>query len=53
MTTVKECPKCCQDVSDSWQDYDPDVGIMSAGWYCETCKLPIEHVPVDDDLEYE
>lgn len=36
------CPKCEEDVSDSYQGYEPDVGIMTAGWYCEACDLIIE-----------
>lgn len=46
---VMECPKCGQDVSESYQDYDPDCGIMSAGWYCEACDLPL----VDDGEWYD
>ena len=40
------CPKCDADISDSYQDAEPDVGIMSGGYYCEACDLP-----VDDDYE--
>ena len=40
------CPKCDADISDSYEDADPDVGIMSSGYYCEACDLP-----VDDDYE--
>lgn len=47
MSRPKECPKCGQDISDSYQNYDPDVGIMSAGWFCDSCDLPI----IDDDEE--
>lgn len=42
---TKECPKCGQDISESYEGYDPSVGIMSVGWYCETCDLGI----IDDD----
>lgn len=42
---ICECPKCGEDISDSYQEYDPDVGIMSAGWYCDKC----EECVVDDD----
>lgn len=45
----KRCPQCNADISDSWEDYDPSVGIMSAGWYCDVCNLPVECEP--DELE--
>lgn len=38
------CPKCDADISDSFQEAEPDVGIMGAGWYCDACELS-----VDDD----
>lgn len=46
-----ECPKCGADISDSYQDDDPDVGI-SAGYYCDTCDegYPAEHESHDDDV---
>lgn len=46
MARTKECPKCGADISDSHEGYDPDVGIMTAGWYCEACDLV---VPDDED----
>jgi hypothetical protein len=45
---VKECPKCGEDVSHTYQEYDPDVGIMSGGWYCEACELPIDEEAEQD-----
>lgn len=42
---TRECPKCGQDISESHQEYDPDVGMMNAGWYCEACDVSVE----DDD----
>jgi hypothetical protein len=36
-----ECPKCGADISDTYQEDDPDVGIVSAGWYCEACDLTV------------
>lgn len=54
MTRLKECPKCGQDIGDSYQSDEPDVGI-SAGWYCDACDLAIgdEDGPElhDDDVE--
>ena len=46
------CPKCDADVSESYQEYDPDVGIMSGGYYCDACDLPIdeEYEFHDDDV---
>ena len=36
------CPKCDADVSDSYQAAEPDVGIMSSGYYCDACDLAID-----------
>lgn len=48
-----ECPKCGADISDTYESAEPDVGIMSSGWYCEVCDLPvIEEEPDDSDLEF-
>ena len=46
------CPKCDADVSDSYQDAEPDVGIMSGGYYCDACDLPVDddHGWQDDDV---
>lgn len=41
MARSKHCPKCDDDISDTYEGADPDTGIMSAGWYCEKCDLPI------------
>lgn len=46
---MKHCPKCDEDITDSYQSYDPDVGIMHGGWFCEACDL---FVP-DEDYDYE
>lgn len=35
-----ECPKCGEDISDSYQGEEPDVGI-SGGWYCDACDLAV------------
>jgi len=43
------CPKCDQDISDTYQGYDPSVGIMSGGWYCEACDLCVG----EEDIDYE
>lgn len=36
---IFECPNCGADISESYEPSDPDVGIMSAGWWCEECDL--------------
>lgn len=38
MARTFECPKCGEDISESYQEAEPDVGIMSAGWYCDRCE---------------
>lgn len=49
---MSHCPKCDTDVSDSYQDADPSVGIMDSGYYCDMCDLPFqyEYSPSDDDV---
>jgi hypothetical protein len=42
------CPKCDADISDSYQPAEHDVGIMSSGWYCDTCELPVEDDGYDE-----
>lgn len=46
------CPKCDADISDSYQEADPDVGIMSHYFYCEVCDMPVDayYEPWDDDI---
>ena len=46
MAREKFCPKCGEDITDSYEAEDHDVGIMSGGWYCDACELP---VPDEDD----
>jgi hypothetical protein len=49
MPKITECPKCGEDISHTYEGYDPSVGIMSAGWYCEACDLPV----IDDEEPYD
>lgn len=51
MSREKNCPKCEADITESYEGYDPSVGIMSAGWYCEACQEPVEDDPQDHDFE--
>lgn len=37
MPRIFECPKCGEDIGDSYQGAEPDVGI-GAGWYCDACN---------------
>ena len=46
MAREKFCPKCGEDITDSYEAEEPDVGIMSSGWYCDKCEHP---VPDDED----
>jgi hypothetical protein len=41
VSRIVECSKCGADISKSYQEAEPDVGIMSSGWYCEKCELPV------------
>lgn len=41
------CPHC--DKPMEHQPYDPDVGIMRGGWFCESCDVFIGDDEVDDD----
>lgn len=45
------CPKCDADVTDSYQEDDPSVGIQG-GYYCDACDLPVdyEYEPSEDDV---
>jgi hypothetical protein len=47
---VFECPKCGVDISDSYEQDDPSVGIVG-GWYCEACDIGFvdEREGSDDD----
>lgn len=47
----KLCPMCGEDITDSYEGYDPDVGIMSGGWYCTECEHPVPEE--DDQSDYE
>lgn len=46
----KECPNCGQDISDTYESVDYETGIMTAGWYCDTCDTAIVD---DDDGDYD
>lgn len=44
MSKAMNCPKCDADISDTYEGYDPSVGIMRGGWYCEACDIAVgEH----------
>lgn len=44
-----ECPKCGVDISDTYQETEPDVGIMIGGWVCDSCD---EAFGDEDGLEH-
>lgn len=48
MPRIVECPKCGQDISDTHQGAEPDVGIMGGGWFCDACNETVE----DDGDDY-
>ena len=48
------CPKCKEDISDSFEPDDRSVGIVG-GWYCEACdhgiaEWEIEREPLEGDV---
>lgn len=51
MSKRMNCPKCDADISDSYEGAEPDVGIMSGGWFCDACDLIVSESDYDlDDL---
>ena len=47
------CPKCEADISESFEPADLSVGIMSGGYYCDACDLPVDegnYEPMEDDV---
>lgn len=47
-----ECPKCGDDISESYTEYDPSVGIMRSSWWCEQCDIVVDD-DADDYAEWE
>lgn len=45
------CPKCDADITDSYQEDEPDVGIRG-GYYCEACELAVEADDGPDPDDY-
>lgn len=45
MSRSCECPKCGDDIGDTYISAEPDVGIMASGWYCDRCETWVD----DDD----
>lgn len=51
---MMNCPKCDEDISDTFERDDPSVGI-NGGWYCGVCDLAVgehevERERFDDDV---
>lgn len=55
MSRTFECPKCGTDISDTFQEAEPDVGFMGAGWFCDACNEGFGDEdgpePHDDDVQ--
>ncbi len=43
------CPRC--DAELEHQEYDPSVGVLSGGWYCEACDLFVDDSEIDHSDE--
>lgn len=48
MPRPRFCPECDADISDTYESAEPDVGILSGGWYCEECDIFISEDEVDE-----
>lgn len=55
MSRTFECPKCGVDISETYQEAEPDVGIMMGGWFCDACNEGFGDEdgpePHDDDVQ--
>lgn len=54
MSEKMNCPKCDEDISESFEPTDYSVGI-NGGWYCDACDLAIaewevSREPLDGDI---
>lgn len=45
MESIK-CPYCEKELE--YQEYDPSVGLMNSGWYCDECECWIP----EEDYDY-
>lgn len=43
------CPKCDEEMEH--EDYDPSVGMMNGGWFCEACDYFIDDSDAPDDYD--
>lgn len=48
MARICECPKCGDDISDTYEPADISVGIMGSGWYCDQCDVVVPDDRDDD-----
>lgn len=48
---IAACPMCGIDISDTYQGAEPDVGIMTGGWYCDACNFAVMDEDGPDDPE--
>lgn len=49
MPRTFECPKCGEDITDSYEPYDPDCGVMQSSYYCSKC----DEAFVKDEGDYD
>lgn len=47
------CPKCDADISESKQDYDPEIGHTAGSWFCEKCNVVVPDWEADDGSDWE
>lgn len=50
--SIFECPKCGTDISDTYEGYDPSVGIMCGGWFCDACNEAYADEDGPDETDY-
>src|SRR6476659_6328237 len=36
---IKFCPKCGEDISDTYEKANPKIGNEFGSWYCDACEL--------------
>lgn len=42
-----KCPKCNDEMEH--QDYDPSVGILTGGYFCQACDMWIDDADTNDE----
>ena len=44
---MRRCPNCDEVLER--EDYDPSVGMMTGGWFCQSCDIFISDLDMEDD----